>query len=87
MKDIELMDTDYIDNLYKKIGQKVKKVREEKGISQLDLAHAIGHKSSTVISCSEICHKNYHFNIEHLTKIAYVLDVDLNIFFGNISNV
>jgi hypothetical protein len=47
---------------------------------QLALAQAIGHKSVTVISCSEICHKNYHCNIEHLAKIAYVLEVDINEF-------
>jgi len=41
----------------------------------------IGHKSVTVVSCSEIFHKNYHFNIEHLAKITYVLDVDINEFF------
>lgn len=69
------MDNDYIENLYKKIGQKVKEIRTQKGVSQLALAQAIGHKSVTVISCSEICHKNYHFNIEHLAKIAYVLEI------------
>jgi len=74
------MDNDYIENLYKKIGQKVKEIRTQKGVSQLALAQAIGHKSVTVISCSEICHKNYHFNIEHLAKIAYVLEVDINDF-------
>ena len=84
MKDIESMNIDHVNNIYKKIGLKVKKLREEKGISQIDLAHAIGHKSSTVVSCSEICHNNYHFNIEHLTKIAYVLDVELKIFFEDI---
>lgn len=76
------MNKDYIENLYKKIGQKVKEIRTQKGISQLALAQAIGHKSVTVVSCSEICHKNYHFNIEHLAKIAYVLEVDINEFFN-----
>jgi len=81
LKNIDSMDKDHIDNLYKKIGKKVKEIREEKGLSQLALAEAIGHKSVTMISCCEICHKNYHFNIEHLAKIAYVLEVDLNTFF------
>lgn len=80
MKNIDTMDKDYIENLYKKIGQKVKEIRTKKGTSQLALAQAIGHKSVTVVSCCEICHKNYHFNIEHLAKIAYVLDVDINEF-------
>jgi len=82
LKNIETMNKDYIEDLYKKIGQKVKEIRTKKGISQLALAQAIGHKSVTVVSCSEICHKNYHFNIEHLAKIAYVLEVDINEFFN-----
>ena len=81
MQDIESLDKDYIQNLYSKIGRNVKRIREEKQISQLTLAQAIGHKSVTVISCCEICYKNYHFNIEHLAKIAHVLDVSIEDFF------
>jgi ribosome-binding protein aMBF1 (putative translation factor) len=81
LKDIDDLPLDYTQNLYNKIGQNVKKIREEKGISQLKLSHAIGHKSVSVISCSEICINNYHFNIEHLSKIAYVLEVDVCEFF------
>jgi ribosome-binding protein aMBF1 (putative translation factor) len=41
---------DDINNIYKTIGKNVKKSREEKGISQLNLAMTIGHKSVGVIS-------------------------------------
>jgi ribosome-binding protein aMBF1 (putative translation factor) len=61
---------------YKKIGQNVAKYREEKGVSQIDLAHGIGHKSTTIISLSEISNKK-HFNLEHLYKIAKFLDIDI----------
>ena len=71
------MDETYIDDFHKIIGQNVKRIRKEKGISQLDLAHRIGHKSVSIISFAEINHKNNHFNIEHLLKIAYVLEVDI----------
>jgi len=74
-------DEESIQNLYKKIGQNVKKIRKAKNLTQLELSYAIGHKSVSVISCSEICHKNYHFNIEHLARIAYVLEVDICEFF------
>jgi len=47
----------------------------------LALSQAIGHKSVSVISYAEIYHKNYHFNLEHLGKIAFVLDVDISKFF------
>lgn len=70
--------------IYKKIGKNVKRIREEKGISQLNLALAIGHKAVGVISNCELCLQNKHFNIEHLIKISNVLEVDINIFFEGI---
>jgi len=74
----------FTQEIYKQIGMNVKRLREEKNITQLELSHAIGHKSVSVVSCAEICHKNYHFNIEHLSKIAYVLEVDICEFFKDI---
>jgi len=76
MKDIETLPENYIDNLYTEIGRNVKKAREEKGLTQLQLSQAIGHKSVTIVSLAEI-HKGQHFNIEHLAKIAYVLDTTI----------
>ena len=75
---------DDISCIYKTIGKNVKKIREEKGISQLNLAMAIGHKSVGVISNCELCLQNKHFNIEHLVKIAYILDVNIKDFFDDI---
>ena len=66
------MNDTYINDFYKIIGKNVKRIRKEKGISQLDLSHRIGHKSVSIISCAEINHKKNKFNIEHLLKIAYV---------------
>jgi transcriptional regulator with XRE-family HTH domain len=67
--------------IYKRIGKKVKAIRTEKGVSQLALAMAIGHKAVGTISMAEICLNNKHFNIEHLYKIAEVLEVDVCEFF------
>ncbi|MGE4444545.1 helix-turn-helix domain-containing protein [Aliarcobacter butzleri] len=75
---------DEINEVYKTIGKNVKKIREEKGISQLQLAMAIGHKAVGVISNCELCLQNKHFNIEQLVKIADVLDVNIKDFFENI---
>lgn len=75
---------DDITNIYRIIGKNVKKIREEKGISQLALAMAIGHKSVGVVSNCELCLQNKHFNIEHLVKIACVLDINIKDFFENI---
>ncbi len=77
MKDIEALPENYINSLYESIGKNVKKEREKKGLTQLRLSQAIGHKSVTIVSLAEIHHKGQHFNIEHLAKIAYVLDVNV----------
>ena len=70
-----------VNELYKKIGKNVKKIREEKNKSQLDLALSIGHSSAGFIGKAEICIYNKHFNIEHLHKIAQVLEVNICDFF------
>jgi transcriptional regulator with XRE-family HTH domain len=77
MQDIESLPSNYIMQLHTQIGKNVKHVREEKGLTQLQLSQAIGHKSVTIISRAEICYKGQHFNIEHLAKIAYVLETDI----------
>ena len=65
-----------LDEFYKSIGKNVAKHRQEKDVSQLELAQAIGHKSTTIISLAEIS-KTKRFNLEHLYKIAKYLDVDI----------
>jgi len=72
---------DDISELYTRIGSNVAKIRKSKNISQLDLALAIGLKSVGLISVAEIYHNKKHFNIEHLSKIASVLEVDICEFF------
>ena len=67
--------------IYRKIGKNVKLIRQKKGISQLELSFAIGHKAVGTISMAEICLNNKHFNIEHLMKIADVLEIDVCEFF------
>jgi len=81
MQDISNLPDDYIEQLHMRIGKNVKSAREKKGLTQLQLSQLIGHKSVTIISRAEICYKGQHFNIEHLAKIAYVLEVDLCTFF------
>ncbi|MCX6077495.1 MAG: helix-turn-helix transcriptional regulator [Campylobacterales bacterium] len=76
MKQITITDEKMLE-IYKMIGQNVKNIRAEKGVSQLALAMAIGHKAVGTISMAEICLNNKHFNIEHLMKIAEVLEVDV----------
>jgi transcriptional regulator with XRE-family HTH domain len=75
---------EYINETHKIIGKNVKRVRESKNMSQLELSYLMGHKSVSVVSCAEINHKNSHFNIEHLIKISKALDVDICEFFKGV---
>lgn len=75
------IDDEKMSVIYKKIGANVKKARNSKKVSQLKLALAIGHNSVGVVSTCELCLNNKHFNIEHLVKIADVLEVDVCEFF------
>ena len=73
-----MIDAQRVENAHKIIGQNVKFAREKAGLTQLQLALAIGHKSVGLVSCAEIYHKKQHFNIEHLLKIAAVLDIEVS---------
>ncbi|UCN01580.1 helix-turn-helix transcriptional regulator [Sulfurimonas sp. SWIR-19] len=57
--------------------ENVKKARKEKGVSQLNLAHMIGHKSVSTIAKIEAGLENKHYNIEQLYKIAKILDIKI----------
>lgn len=76
-----MIDAQGVENAHKIIEQNVKFAREKAGLTQLQLALAIGHKSVGLVSCAEIYHKKQHFNIEHLLKIAQVLGVSVESFF------
>lgn len=80
MKECTITNVD-IEQLYIKIGKNVKKYREEAKMTQLELAFALGHKSVGTISTAEVYLNKKHFNIEHLAKIANILDKDIKEFF------
>jgi transcriptional regulator with XRE-family HTH domain len=77
---IEFTDEE-IRNFYKNIGMKVKKLRAQRNISQLELALAIGFKTVSSVAKPEILLDDKHFNLEHLYKISKVLDADIKYFF------
>lgn len=80
MRTIEDLDANQIDDLYRLIGKNVKKMRGKKGLTQLQLAYALGHKSVRLVSQSELYLNKQHFNIKHLYQIAYILDCDIKDF-------
>lgn len=72
---------DELKDLYKKIGLNVKKLRKEKGITQMQLALAIGHNSVGHIAKAELNKYGKHFSIKNLYKISKVLNVPIKSFF------
>ena len=72
---------DEIQAFHRLIARNVQHIRKEKKMSQLDLALTIGHKSVSTIAKIEAGLENKHYNIEHLYKIATILEVDICDFF------
>lgn len=70
-----------IEEKHKKIGENVARLRKSRGLSQLDLSLKLGHKSVSIVASAERCYRGSHFNIEHLLKIAEILEVDICEFF------
>lgn len=77
MQESEVFTENEITSMYKSIGENVKKYRELKGMSQLQLSNAMGYSSVSLVSAAELCNDGKHFNLEHLYKIAKILDVDM----------
>ena len=78
---IENLDENKVDEFYINIGKNVKRLREEKGLTQLQLSQALGFKSVGLVSQSELYLKKQHFNLKHLYLISLVLECDMNEFF------
>lgn len=64
--------------MYKAIGKNVKRFREKQGMSQLQLSHAMGYSSVSLVSAAELANDGKHFNLEHMYKISKILDIKLS---------
>ncbi len=78
------IDKSKLENFYKLIGKNLKRIRQEKGLSQLELAIMIGQKSTSYYSNCENYKNKEHFNLEHLFLISNTLNVDLYEFFKEV---
>jgi transcriptional regulator with XRE-family HTH domain len=81
--DIKDFSEEELETFYKNIGSNVKKIRQEKGVTQMQLALAINHNSVGHIAKAELCKYDKHFNLEQLYKIAKVLDVKVEVFLND----
>lgn len=69
-----------LEEIHKKIGYTVKKYREQKQITQLELSLEMGNRSVSLVSAAELFTNKKHFNIEHLYKISKILDIHISVF-------
>lgn len=70
---------DEIYEFHNKVSLKVRELRKEKNLSQLDLALELGLKNSSFISHAENPKiSTHHFSIEHLYKISKILKIELS---------
>ncbi|WP_276890908.1 helix-turn-helix domain-containing protein [Helicobacter japonicus] len=74
---IHYFSKEEIECFHRRIAKNVAQIRKEKGLSQLELSLEIGYKSVSLVAGAEAGYKNIHFNLEHLYKIAKVLEVDI----------
>ena len=75
--DLEIDEAE-LTQFYQRIGLNVKKIRELKGLTQLELAQLIGHKSVGHVAKAELNKYDKHFNLEQLYKISKLLNVELS---------
>lgn len=71
----------YSDRVLDTVSANVKKYRELKKYTQMQLALEIGLSGGAYLGRAELRKPNHHFNIKHLAKIAKVLDVPIASFF------
>ena len=76
-QDLRIFSDSEILEFYKSISKKVRQMREDRNISQLEMALRIDIKSVAFYSNCENNKYGKHFNLEHLYKIAIVLDIEL----------
>ncbi|PHQ92796.1 MAG: transcriptional regulator [Sulfurimonas sp.] len=75
--DLESFSEEVLD----RVSFNVKKYREIKGLTQIQLALDIGMSGGAYLGRAEIRKDNHHFNIKHLAKIAKILEIDIKKFF------
>lgn len=77
----DIVSEEESEDFFRTISHNVKRIRNEKGISQLEVALSIGQKSSGFYANTENYKHGKHFNLLHLFKLSKLFDVDISEFF------
>lgn len=71
----------YSEKVLNTVSANVKKYRELKNYTQMQLALEIGMTGGAYLGRAELRKANHHFNLKHLAKISKVLNTPLALFF------
>ena len=77
----EIVTKGDINNFFLTISSNVKRIRIEKGMSQLEVALSLGQKSSGFYANAENYSHDKKFNLEHLFKLSILFDTPVDTFF------
>lgn len=67
-----------ISHFHDRVSNNVKRIRQEKGYTQLDLSLELGFKNSSFVSHAENQKiRTHHYSLEHLYKISKILDTNI----------
>lgn len=77
----ELVTDNEVDKFFENISINVKRIRNERGISQLETALSIGQKSPGFYANTENYRHGKRFNLIHLFKLSRLFDVEVEEFF------
>ena len=81
----DIVTEEEVEKFFETISYNVKRLRNEKGLSQLEVALSIGQKSSGFYANTENYKHGKHFNLHHLLKLSKLFDVPIEEFFKPMS--
>ena len=84
MKNLSVVNDEELQKFYETVSFNIKRLRTKNNKPQLDLVLEMGIKSTSFYSKCENLKDNHHFNLEHIYKIATILNVDICELFHNI---
>lgn len=86
LKEFSDVTDEEVEYQYKLISENIKKIRLEKKLTQEKVALSMGFTTATFYTNAENCKRGKHFSLEHIIKIAKILDVNIEDFFKDYNN-
>ena len=83
----DIVTEEEVEKFFETISYNVKRIRNEKGLSQLEVALSIGQKSSGFYANTENYKHGKHFNLLHLLKLSKLFGGGIEEFFKPMNNV